>query len=335
MMSRRAARVAQVLLGLLAALAAACIVPPRADAQGSTKAFRLAYLSSLSESDQKYSLAALRQGLRALGYREGQNIVITARYAGGKFERLSALAAELVALKPDVIVTAGPQPARAVKQATDTIPIVLAVISDPVGEGLVASLARPGGNITGMSFENPELTAKRLELLTQAVPGVKRIAVLSDATFGPTGGLRELQAAAPALGLELNVIEVRGPDAFTAAFRSARSGRADALVVLASPLLNAHRRELVEHAARNRLPATYEVRAFVEAGGLMSYGPSFADMYRRSAAYVDKILKGARPADLPVEQASRFELVVNLKTAEALGLTLPPSVLQRADEVIH
>ena len=175
MMIRRAARVAQVLLGLLAALAAACIVPPRADAQGSTKAFRLAYLSSLSESDQKYSLAALRQGLRALGYREGQNIVITARYAGGTFERLSALAAELVALKPDVIVTAGPQPARAVKQATDTIPIVLAVISDPVGEGLVASLARPGGNITGMSFENPELTAKRLELLTQAVPGVKRI----------------------------------------------------------------------------------------------------------------------------------------------------------------
>jgi len=335
MMSRRAARVAQVLLGLLAALAAACIVPPRADAQGSTKAFRLAYLSSLSESDQKYSLAALRQGLRALGYREGQNIVITARYAGGKFERLSALAAELVALKPDVIVTAGPQPARAVKQATDTIPIVLAVISDPVGEGLVASLARPGGNITGMSFENPELTAKRLELLKQAIPRVKRVAVLSDATFGRTGGLRELQTAAAALGLELNVIEVRGPDDFNAAFRSARSGRADALVVLASPLLNAHRRKLTEHAARNRLPATYEVRAFVEAGGLMSYGPSFADMYRRSAAYIDKILKGARPADLPVEQASRFELVVNLKTAKALGLTLPPSVLQRADEVIQ
>jgi len=331
----RAALVANLALGVLAGLVAAFIVPARVDAQVSTKAFRLAYLSSLSETDQKYSLAALRQGLRDLGYSEGQNIVITARYAEGKFERLSALAAELVAMKPDVIVTAGPQPAHAVKESTDTIPIVLAVISDPVREGLVASLARPGGNITGMSFENPELTAKRLELLKQAIPRVKRIAVLADATFGPTGGLRELQTAAPALGLELNVIEVRGPDDFNAAFRSARSWRADALVVLASPLLNAHRRKLTEHAARNRLPATYEVRAFVEAGGLMSYGPSFADMYRRAAAYIDKILKGARPADLPVEQASRFELVVNLKTAKALGLTLPPSVLQRADEVIQ
>jgi len=198
----------------------------------------------------------------------------------------------------------------------------------------VQSLARPGGNITGIAFENAELTAKRLELLKRVIPGATRVAALADSTFG-SGGLPELQAAARSLGLELQVVEVRGPADFDAAFRSARAARAEGLVVLASPLLSANRKSLIAHAASSRLPATYEVRTFVEDGGLMSYGPNFQDMYRRSATYVDKILKGARPADLPVEQASRFDLVVNLKTAKTLGLTIPPSLLARADQVIE
>jgi putative ABC transport system substrate-binding protein len=215
------------------------------------------------------------------------------------------------------------------------VPIVAAVISDPVTEGFVQSLARPGGNITGMAFQNPELTAKRLELLKRVIPKARRIAVLVDSTFGPSAGLQGLQVAARSRGLELQILEVRGPADFGAAFRSARNAHAEGLVVLASPLLNAHRKSLIRHAANSRLPATYEVRGFVEDGGLMSYGPDFADMYRRSATYVDKILRGAKPADLPVEQASRFDLVVNLRTAKALGLTIPESILLTADEVIR
>ena len=211
----------------------------------------------------------------------------------------------------------------------------MAVISDPVAEGLVQSLARPGGNITGIAFQNTELTVKRLELLKQVIPKATRIAVLVDSTFGRSGGVPELQVAARSLGLELQTLEVRGPADFNAAFRSARNARAEGLVVLASPLLNAHRKSLLDHAARSRLPATYEFQSFVEDGGLMSYGPNSIDMYRRSGTYVDKILKGAKPGDLPVEQAARFDLVINLKTAKALGLTIPPSVLARADQVIE
>jgi len=321
--------VAAVLFGIFA-------WPLPSHTQAPTKVFRLALLNTSNPVANKRLEAGLRKGLRDLGYVEGQNLVIVSRYAEGKLERLPALAAELVQSRPDVIVTAGPQAIQAVKQATDTLPIVMASIADPVAEGLVASLARPGGNLTGMAFQNPELTVKRLELLTQAVPKARRIAVLWDSTgLRRASGLSELQAAALSLGLTLQVLDVRGPADFDAAFGAARRGRADALVVLSGSLLFVHRQALVDLAARSRLPATYFSREFVDAGGLMSYGPSFPDMYRRSAAYVDKILKGAKPADLPVEQASLFELIVNLKAAKTLGLTLPPSLVQRADEVIQ
>jgi putative ABC transport system substrate-binding protein len=266
---------------------------------------------------------------------EGQNIVIVSRYAEGQFERFPKLVKELLETKPDAIVTAGPQAARAVKQASDTLPIILAVISDPVAEGLAQNLAHPGGNITGIAFQNPELTSKRLELLRQILPTAKRVAALVDSTFGRSAGLRDLQMAASSLGLELQVLKVAGLPDFEAAFQAARNGRAEALVVLASPLLNAHRRALIDLAARTRLPATYEERGFVDDGGLMSYGPSFVEMYRRAAVYVDKVLKGAKPTDLPFEQPTRFELVINIKTAKALGVTIPPSVLARTDEVIE
>ena len=326
---RRMLVAAGVLLGVLA-------WPLPARAQAPTKVFRLVLLSASNPIANKRLEDGLRKGLRDLGYVEGQNLVIVSRYAEGKLERLPALAAELIQSRPHVIVTAGPQAIRAVKQATDTLPIVMAVIPDPVAEGLVASFARPGGNLTGMAFQNPELTVKRLELLKQAVPKARRIAVLWDSTgLRRTSGLSELQAAAPSLGLTLQVLEVRGPADFDAAFGAARRGRADALVVLSGSLLFVHSQALVDLAARSRLPATYFSREFVDAGGLMSYGPSFPDMWRRSAAYVDKILKGAKPADLPIEQASLFELVVNLKAAKTLGLTLPPSLVQRADEVIQ
>jgi putative ABC transport system substrate-binding protein len=321
--------VAAVLFGILA-------WPLPARAQAPTKVFRLALLGTSNPVAAKSTEDGLRTGLRDLGYVEGQNLVIVSRYAEGKLERLPALAAELVQSRPDVIVTAGAQAIRAVKQATATLPIVMASMADPVAEGLVASLARPGGNLTGMAWQTPELTVKRLELLKQAVPKARRIAVLWDST-GPrrASGLSELQAGASSLGLTLQVLEVRGLADFDAAFGAARRGRADALVVLSGALLVANRQAVVHLAAKSRLPATYFNRQFVDAGGLMSYGPSFADMNRRSAAYVDKILKGAKPGELPIEQASRFEFVVNLKTAKNLGLTIPPSVLQRADELIR
>jgi putative ABC transport system substrate-binding protein len=323
----RAALTVALVLGILAA-------PPTSEAQPARKIPVVGYLWNSSEALAAPNVAAFRQGMQELGYAEGQNFTLVSRYADGQFDRFPALLKELIEAKSDILVTAGPQAGRAVKRATDTLPVVMAVISDPVTEGLVQSLARPGGNITGIAFQNTELTAKRLELLKRVIPSATRIAALADSTFGRSAGLQELQAAARSLGLELHVVEVRGPADFEAAFRSARNARAEGLVVLASPLLSAHRKSLIAHAAKNRLPATYEVRTFVDDGGLMSYGPNFQDMYRRPAIYVDKILKGARPADLPVEQASRFDLVVNLKTAKALGLTIPPSVLERADEVI-
>jgi putative ABC transport system substrate-binding protein len=282
---------------------------------------------------------AFRQGLRDLGYVEGRNLVIEYRDAEGKSERLPALAAELVALKVDVIFAPTTATALAAKQATRTLPIVFAVVADPVTSGFVTSLARPGGNVTGLSFLAPELVGKRLELLKQAIPGVTQVAVLWQ-----PGGLGErtekdqlkgAEVAARALGVRVQFVEARGPADIDRAFSDMTRARAGALTVLTGAMLFTERRRLVDPAAKNRLPAVYPWREGVDAGGLMSYGPNVADLFRRAATYVDKILKGAKPADLPVEQPTKFELVINLKTAKALGLTIPPSVLGRADEVIQ
>jgi putative ABC transport system substrate-binding protein len=309
--------------------------PLAARAQSPQKRAIIGFLANLSSNDTKWSLDGLRAGLQELGYVEGQNITIDARYAQGDVDRLPALAAELVAAKPDVIVTAGLQAARALKNATRTVPVVLAVASDPVAAGLVPSLSHTGGNLTGLAFQNPELTGKRLELLREVVPSARRIAVLSDRTMGDHAGESEALDAASALGFTAKIYAVKSAADLGPAFQAIRQDKADGLIVLASPFLNANRKSLLQIVAQNHLPATYEVRAFVEDGGLMSYGPSFVQMYRRSATYVDKILKGAKPSDLPMEQPTKFELVINLKAANALGLTVPQSLLLRADELIQ
>jgi len=318
--------------GLLAA-------PLGAEAQQAAKVARIGYLSpNLAASP--HLREAFLHGLRDLGYVEGRNVVIEYRDAEAKRERLPALAAELVALRVDVILadggTLGP---RVAMQATRTIPIVFASAADPVGSGLVTSLARPGGNVTGLSVLSPELVGKRLELLKQAVPGVDRVAVLQGG--GALGErvaedvLKAADVAARALGVQPQFIEARGPDEFARAFSDMTSARANALTVLPSNMFLREHGSLVDLAAKNRLPAVYTSREFVDAGGLMSYGANLADLFRRAATYVDKILKGAKPGDLPVEQATKFELVINLKTAKTLGLTIPPSVLAHADEVIQ
>jgi len=310
--------------------------PFAAEAQQAAKIARIGYLSH-NRAANPHTHEAFRQGLRDLGYVEGRNVVIEYRDAEGKFERLSALAAELVALKVDVIVAPATAGALAATQATRTLPIVFAVAADPVTSGLVTSLARPGGNVTGLSILAPELVGKNLELLTQGVPGVSRVAVLRQP--GVLGErtekdmLKEAEVAARALGVRPQFIEARGPDDFDRAFSEMIRVHAGALTVLPSTMFGSERRRLVDLAAKNRLPAMYSWREFVDAGGLMSYGPNVADNYRRAAAYVDKILKGAKPADLPVEQPTKFELVINRKTAKTLGLTIPPSLLQRADEI--
>ncbi|HEV2056503.1 MAG TPA: ABC transporter substrate-binding protein [Methylomirabilota bacterium] len=283
---------------------------------------------------------AFRQGLRDLGYVEGRNVVIESRSAEGKFERLPILAAELVALKVDVIVTAGGTPAAlAAKQATRTLPIVFIGAADPVTSGVVTSLAKPGGNVTGLSNLIAELVGKNLEQLKQAVPGVTRVAVLwQPGALGERTDkdmLKRAEVAARALGVRLQFVEARGPADFDRAFSEMTRARAGALTVLGSAMFANERRRLVDLAAKHRLPAVYPWREGVDAGGLMAYGANFADLYRRAATYVDKILKGAKPGDLPVEQPTKFELVINLKAAKALGLTIPPSVLGRADEVIQ
>jgi ABC-type uncharacterized transport system substrate-binding protein len=324
----------------LGTLASSLLAAPlAAGAQQAAKVARIGFLSpNLAASPHRPE--AFRQGLRDLGYVEGRNLVIEYRDAEGKVERLPALAAELVALKVDVIVTGGSTiAALAAKQATRTLPIVFAAAGDPVTSGLVTSLARPGGNVTGLSSLFPELVGKRLELLTQAVPGVSRVAVLRlPGALGERTAkdmLTGTEVAARALGVGLQVVEARGSDDFDRAFSDMTRARAGALTVLPSNMFLREHRRLVDLAAKNRLPAVYPSREFVDAGGLMSYGANFADLFRRAATYVDKILKGAKPADLPVEQPTKFELVINLKTAKALGLTIPPSLLQRADEVIQ
>ena len=317
--------------GLLAA-------PLAAEAQPAAKIARIGFLA-LNIAAAPHLREAFRQGLRDLGYVEGHNVVIEYRDAAGKPERLPALAAELVALKVDVILAVGEPHALAAKQATKTIPIVFAVAADPVASGLVTNLARPGGNVTGLSSVGPDLVGKRLELLKQVVPGVSRVAVL----WQPGGAddrtekdlLKGAEVAARALGVRLQFVEARGPAEFEGAFAAMTKARAGALTVLGSPMLLSERRRLVDLAAKHRLPAVYTSRESVDAGGLMAFGANFADMYRRAATYVDKILKGAKPADLPVEQPTKFDLLINLKTAKALGLTIPPSLLQRADQVIE
>jgi len=321
------------------ALLALGAAPLAAEAQQAAKIARIGYLTS-SQGVNPHPPEAFRQGLRDLGYVEGRNLVIEYRDAEGNADRLPALAAELVALKVDVIVAApGTRAALTAMQATRTLPIVFASVADPVASGVVTSLARPGGNVTGLSSLGPELVGKRLELLTQAVPGVSRVAVLwFPGALGERTDkdmLKEAEAAERALGLRLQVVEARGPADIDRAFLDMTRAHAGALTVLPSNLFLREHRRLVDLAAKNRLPAVYTSREYVDAGGLMSYGPNGADLFRRAATYVDKILKGAKPGDLPVEQPTKFELVINLKTAKALGLTIPQSVLAHAYEVIQ
>jgi putative ABC transport system substrate-binding protein len=308
-----------------------------AEAQQPTKVSRIGYLIAASLSAASARIEAFRQGLRELGYVEGKNIVIEWRSAEGKFDRLPALAAELVRLKVDVIVTAGPIPTRAAKEATNTIPIVMTNDPDPVGTGFVASLARPGGNITGLSTLAPELSGKRLELLKEIVPNLSRVAVLGTSTVpGNAQSLREVDLAAKAFGVKLQYLDVLDPKDIETAFRAANKGRADAvLMMVAGGVANSQRTQIAELAVKSRLPVIYGGREQVETGGLMSYGVSLADLDRRAATYVDKILKGRTPADLPVEQPMKFEFIVNLKAAKQIGLTIPPNVLVRADRVIR
>ena len=312
--------------------------PVAADAQQqpTTKTARIGYVSL--RSGPSHLEEAFREGLSELGYVEGQNISVEYRWADWKPDRIPALAEELVRLKVDIIVSAGGggPTVRAVGKAVKTIPVVFLTGGDPVGTGLVASLGRPGGNLTGVSLLTSELNAKRLELLKQAVPGVSRVAVLVNPTLSTAGArLKELEGAARALKVKLQFLEARDPQAIDGAFAAMNRERAGALLVANDPMFFAQRERIVGLAAKSRLPGIFEWREFAEAGGLLSYGTSVADMYRRLATYVDKILKGAKPADLPVEQPTKFELVINAKTAKALGLTMPQSLVLRADHVIQ
>jgi ABC-type uncharacterized transport system substrate-binding protein len=316
--------------GLLAGTAAA--QPPE-------KVPRVGYLNpgSLSDPTSQRRLEAFRQGLRDLGYVEGQNIAIESRWAEGKYDRYPALAADLVRLKVDVIVAQGGAATQAVQQATRTIPIVMSIVLDPVGSGLVPSLARPGGNVTGTSFMGPDLVGKQLQLLKEVVPKVSRVALLRNpANPASALGVREAEATARALGVRLQALEARNPQEIDSAFAAMTRERAGALVIFPDPIFGIQRRQIAELAAKRRLPAIHGgLPEYAEAGGLMVYSPNILDLKRRAATYVDKILKGAKPGDLPVEQPTKFEMVINLKTAKALGLTIPPSVLQRADQVIE
>jgi len=309
------------------------VTPLAAGAQQPAKVPRIGILRSGSAPDPL--VEAFRQGLRELGYAEGRNITIEYRWAEGRETQLPDLAADLVRLQVDVIVAAGQAPALAAKHATAAIPIVMPASADPVGLGLVASLGRPGGNVTGLTGLGDELAGKRMQLLKETFPRVSRAAVLWEPA-GSAEMVRASETAARALGIRLQTLRAGRPDDLASAFAEAQQDRADALFVLPSGFFYAQRARLVELAAKHRLPAMYDQKDFVVgSGGLMSYGANFHDLFRRAAGYVDKILKGAKPADLPVEQPTKYELVINLKTAKALGLTIPPSVLARADEIIQ
>jgi putative tryptophan/tyrosine transport system substrate-binding protein len=322
-------------VGCIVALTLSLLVAPlAAEAQPPATAPRIGILG-ISPDVEGTFIAAFRQGLRDLGYVEGQNLVIEYRWGEGKVDRLPALAAEFVRLQVACIVATGTQAIQAAKHATTTIPIVMTASSDPVGTGLVTSLARPSGNITGLSLLAPELSGKRLELLKEAVPGLSRVAVLwQGGHAGALLALHETEAAGRVLGVQLQSLEVRGPHDFERAFAAAAREGAQALLVLASAFFAAERSRVAALATESRLPAMFPWREDAEAGGLMSYGPSLPDLYRRAATYVDKILKGAKPADLPVEQPIQFELVLNVKAAQQIGLTMPPTLLFQADKVL-
>jgi putative ABC transport system substrate-binding protein len=328
---------------LVISLVGALAGPPDAGAQHVAKVSSMGYLSMVSRTDPTFGPLrdAFQQGLRERGYIEGQTITIEWRFADGRVERLAELAAELVRLKVHLIFTETTPAARAAKQATTTIPIVFNAISDPLGEGLVANLARPSGNITGLTQMGSELGGKRLALLKEAIPAMTRVGILSHSGVPSESTVRnmleEMVTAARGTGVELQRLESNGPNDLDRPFAalSQKRERVGGLIVLPSPMFFSERRRLVDLTAKNQLPAMFFAGEFVEAGGLMSYGPNFLELWRHAAVYVDKILKGARPSELPVEQPTRFELVINLKTAKALGLTIPPSLLARADQVIE
>jgi putative ABC transport system substrate-binding protein len=320
-------------VGAIVALILSLLAVPRAAAAPPAgKVWRIGYLVAGSRGIDE----AFRQGLRDLGYVEGQNLTIEYRHADNQLERLPDLAAELVRLPVDVLVTAGENAARAAQHATRTIPIVLAAGGDPVEVGLVASLARPGGNLSGLSLMSAELEGKRLELLKEAVPTASRVGVLfNPASTGAVRLWRETESAAQSLGVQLHALEVRSADEVERAFATATSAGVGALIVWRNFLIETHRTRILQLATQRRLPVMSDLREFVDDGGLMSYGPSVPDSFRRAATYVDKLLKGATPTDLPVEQPTKFELVINRKTAQALGITFPPTLLVLADEVIQ
>ena len=324
----------RVIAALLLAGAAAC---SPVDAQQAPKTAKIGLLVAVTPAAAAHNNEAFRQGWRELGYVEGKTFVLEVRYGEAKFERLPELARELVGLKVDVIVAGTDVVIAAVKRETQTIPIVMVNSTDPVGSGFVASLARPGGNVTGLSNISPELSGKRLELLREAVPGLSRVAFLWNPDVrGNVLDYKETESAARSLRLQLQSVEVSRTEDFDRAFSAVTNQRAQALVLPAgNPVGFSNRGQIASFAQRNRLPSMYPVKEYVDAGGLMSYGPSLSDMYRRAAIYVDKILKGAKPADLPVQQPTKFELVINFKTAKALGLTIPQSLLRRADQVIQ
>ena len=300
-----------------------------------TKLPRIGFLIATSPAAIASRLHAFRTGLQELGSLEGKNIVIEYRSAAGEIDRLPELAAQLIGLKVDIIFSTGPQSTRAAKKATSTIPIIMGFDNDPVGNGFATSLAQPGGNITGLSTLAPEISGKQLELLKEIVPRLASVAALGTSKQpGTERALKESVAAAGALGLKLQFIDIPEPKHIESAFNDARKDRAEAAIVLNSPVFNAQRTQVTNLAIKHKLPAIYWATEFVESGGLMTYGATITDLYRRSAAYVDKILKGAKPADLPVEQPTKFEFIVNLKAAKHIGLTIPPNVLTRADRVI-
>ena len=314
------------------------VVPLVAEAQSAGRVPAIGFLSFGFAAAVKPQDEAFRRGMQELGYVEGQNVVIERRYANGRPDRLRDLVAELVDRQVDVIVALSSTAALAAKRATTTVPIVFALANDPVGVGLVSSLARPGGNVTGLTPMNAQLNAKRLELFKEAVPGVSRIAGLSVSDYpalARQGMVREMEAAAQRLQFDLRVFAVGNRDELQTAFAAMAKERVGGVTVLPLPLLTTERRRVTELALRYRLPSIFQWREYVEVGGLMSYGPNPLDLIRHAARYVDRLLKGAKPGDLPVEQASTFELVINLKTAKALGLTIPPALLQRADQVIE
>jgi putative ABC transport system substrate-binding protein len=311
----------------------AVFLPSVSEAQQPKKIPRIGFLSPTSDDSR---VEAFRQGLRELGYQEGQNIIIEYRWAEGRFEQLPELAVELVRLKVDLVVAVVTQASLAAKKATRTMPIVMIGVADPVSSDLVASLARPGANITGTSSMTAEIVGKQLELLKETLPKISRVAVLwnpANPIFQAIQ-LRETEDAARALGVRLQLVEARGADEIDRAFKTVARERTRAVLILNDPVFTAHRKLTADLSAKHRLPAVSGTLEYTEAGGLMAYGPSFPDMYRRAATYVDKILKGAKPADLPIERPTKFELVINLKTAKQIGLTIPPNVLARADKAI-